>query len=474
MVLHKHEMKMFTSYFSTQKVLKSSISANQEGNPQKALKILEPLLHSKKIITSCSLWKSTWKIVSEIFEQLGDQQLASLSQANLFIQDHPHQFYHFGYELVERGLYVVGLPVLKRAALLFPNNEQILTEIAHILEQLKLYREGKECLLQAPKLVQTAFMPRYLVVFYSIMTGDLEEANKWFSGLDQLLIHTPLEYRESYEFMFDNIQAMLDRAKLLLPHTPLDSSDLRGWNAVVNGNIVLHLSEYAMESMGGRYAMESMGGRYAFYQESSTSLFRCISQLKDVLDNLYIQPKRILSLPDRDSCILSHQAAKFLQCPVEIFSAETNSLPGLIVCYCSDLIDSDSFDFLAEAKEDQVLWCHASNWTQDSIAPDFISYFSQCTCPPWGKQLTLDIEGLESDEKPNVIEKDPLEGTPEHVAETLYKTYETQQLEDTEQAKVLARLLFCHKNENNAFSAQRTRSRQWVDSPISSEPFSLS
>lgn len=449
--------------FSHQQILSNALSANEKGNFHKAIKMLEPILQSDEIITQAEIWTPTWATVSKIFKQLDHQRLADLSERNLFNQESSDLLYLFGYELVEEGLYTLGVPVLKRAALLFPNEERVLTELAHIYEQLKLYGEGKKCLLQSPDLVETSFMPRYLVAFYSLMTGDLQEAMDWFAGLPQLLMRIPIESRDSYAYMCGNISHMITRGKLLEPHTPLDSYDLLGWNGVINGNIVLHRSEYGMEFMGGRYA---------FYQESCPQLFSCIHSLKCLLSDLSISPQRILSLPDCDSRILSHLAAKFFQCPVEILSEATCSLPGLVTCYSSDFIDSEGFDLLSEACEGQVFWCHASNWTQGSIAPDFISYFAQCASPPWGKRIDLDEKITDhSDEKPPTISKEPLEGSAEHISDTLYQTYEAEPIEDTTQTKKLARILF---SDGNVFHTKRTRSNQWADSPVSSQSFSFS
>lgn len=435
------------------KSLKNALKAAKEGDGKKAFAFLEPIFKADEIQEK--VWKSTWLTAQKIFQYLGERDLAIFSEEMADQPDAASSYFHFGYALIEKDLYDPAFVVLKRGAALFPSDERILTELVCAYEQLGLYNEAKKALLLSRDLVDTSFFPRYLAVFNSIMTGNLEEANRWFEGLLSLLTNAPSDLIENYTHMFKNINAMLTRGKLLAPHTPLDENDIRGWNGVINGNVVLHLSDFYFETTKGRY-----GG----IQEGAETLFSCIVKLKETLDALSFKPKRLLTFPDRDSTILGHAAADTFGCSVEVFSEETRDLPGLIVGYSSNLITDELYDLLLEAHVDQLFWCHASNWTQTSVAPDFISYFAQCASPPWEKKIVIDTENdILFGGKPKFKTKDPLKGSIEEILESLHSMVNSPIEGNAEEAKAIAKMLF---TEEGGFNKTRKRSSQWIDSPV--------
>lgn len=445
---------MFLPY-RIRKSLKRSLKAASMGNAESAFALLEPVFKSSELYEKEKIWKMTWKTVGDIFQHLEEPQLATASNEVVVNQASASPYFNFGYGLVEKGLYDPAVSVLKKGVALFPHDEKVLTELVHVYEQKGAYQEAQLVLLSARDLVETSFFSRYLAIFNSIMCRDLDKANELFEGLLSLLCSAELDLIENYTLMFETVKGMLTRGKWLVSHTPLDDQDLRGWNGVINGNVVMSLSDFGVETMKGRYG---------WFQEGAETLFSCIAKLKETLDALGFKPERLLAFPDRDSTILAHAAAQTFGCDVEVYSQETRNLPGLIVGYSSDLITEELFELLWEAHEGQVFWCHASNWTHSSVAPDFISYFAEATSPPWNEKLKVsNMDDVLRGEEPKVDTVPALEGSIKEILESLQAMVDAPIEEDAEEVKSMAKVLF---SETSDFGKAKKRSRQWADSPV--------
>ncbi|GAB4226714.1 MAG: hypothetical protein Tsb0021_02990 [Chlamydiales bacterium] len=456
-------MDFIFSYFSIRKVVRKALSLSKAGNQLESLQVFDTVLNNKELLRP-SIWKMTWSVAEKIFRNIGDQRLANLCLSIFGKTAKSDDYYSFGYALVERGLDNMALTVLNRGAQLFPNDEKILTELAYVYGELELFDQAKHTLLNSPYLIVSMFMPRYLLVFNSLMMGDLREATRWFRGLEELLSNSSLDLRENYTYMFNTIASMIERAKVVVQYTSLDAFDLRGWNAVVNGNLVLHLSEFDKETMGGRYG---------YIQEGPEKFFGCLHQLIAVLKSLSIVPSRILALPDEDSLILAYIAARFFHCSVEIFSEETRDLSGLIICYHSDAISPETLILLSKASECQIFWCHAFNWTQQSLAPDFISYFAQYATPPWKERISLAFEENDKMGRPQIVTKQLIRGSFEEIAERVYELVDVEEIENPPEVTTLAHLLFSYleTKSKTIFEKQRDRLRHWKESPVKSATF---
>jgi hypothetical protein len=65
--------------------------------------------------------------------------------------------------------------------------------------------------------------------------------------------------------------------------------------------------------------------------------------------------------------------------------------PGLIVAYDLAEVPFRELERLAERRAGQVLYAHASRWTDDGpVAPDLTMLLYQSIVPPWGPRVVLD------------------------------------------------------------------------------------
>lgn len=443
--------------FKTRKSLKKALAAEE---PSQAIKILNEIFARDDFTTNFKIWKPTWQTLGHIADKIEEKAIANDCYAVSDDWENLQLLYELGYNLVDQKLFQASIPLFERGLNLDPKNEHFLLELVNSYEAIERYDLAKEKLLEAPELLEIAFLPRYLMAFYSIMLLDIQSAKQWFAGLDKLC-HCDESQQEAYCHMYEKIKGILERVDVLSPMTSLDAHDTRGWNAALNSNVLLALSDDDI----------SMNGRYGFFQESPKFMFECIAQLKALLSHLKFIPERILTFPDRDSCILAQAASKLMNCPIEEYSEATKTLPGLIVCYNfnSESLTDDIRNHAQEAYENQIFWCHSFDWTKNSLAPDFISYFAQYSIPVWEKRIAVNNTGG----KPEVVEIPALEGSYEDV----YRKIQTLAGENPEKEScpLLQRLafdLFCvNEKGSSIFNQKRTRPVQILASPVFSPRF---
>lgn len=181
-----------------------------------------------------------------------------------------------------------------------------------------------------------------------------------------------------------------------------------------------------------------------------------------------------LSFPDRDSRILAQAASATFKCAIEEYSEATQALSGLIVCYNfnSESVSNEIRTLAKNAYANQLFWCHAQDWTRDSLAPDIISYLAQYSTPAWEKRHVVNnmVNGEIVGDKPEIVELPALEGSEEDIYEKLQNLMEEkQQKEKDPSLRQLAEHLFrIDKEGPYHFHQARIRSMQMAASPVQS------
>src|SRR5205085_50835 len=99
-------------------------------------------------------------------------------------------------------------------------------------------------------------------------------------------------------------------------------------------------------------------------------------------------------LPGRDHEAIGHAAARIFERPLAPWPAVGIPAPGLIVAYDLASVPPRELARLAERRDAQVVYAHATAWTEDgAIAADVTTLLHQSIVPPWGAHLTLDAGG---------------------------------------------------------------------------------
>jgi hypothetical protein len=125
-----------------------------------------------------------------------------------------------------------------------------------------------------------------------------------------------------------------------------------------------------------------MRGRYAWLQDSSDRIATGIARLATLVAGMPLPC--IYAPPGRAHEIVAQAVGERLQLPIAPWPAVGTPAPGLIVLY--DLAELPAADLsrLVQRRPDQILFAHASPWTQDSpIAPDVTTLLYQSLVPPW-------------------------------------------------------------------------------------------
>jgi hypothetical protein len=103
-------------------------------------------------------------------------------------------------------------------------------------------------------------------------------------------------------------------------------------------------------------------------------------------------------LPDRSSRILGLAAARFFDLPTREYEPGLRDV--LVVAYDLNEVTEDAVASLHERARGQVLFEHATCWTDPpGVSADVSTLLQQRTIAPWEPQLTADGRG-EADERP--------------------------------------------------------------------------
>ncbi len=438
-----------------QEKLQGVRSLLDQDKAQEAFRALLPVFRYPDMMQQPAGLAEVLAVFAEISAKIAGDGFTSIIHHTLSHIDDPGALYSLGYELIDQGLPAIAATVLAEAHRLAPDNVEILTELCAALERSTLYADACRYLKAAPELVQRSFLCSYLLAFNSLMSGDLKTTRRLLPELQRLQ-----EQDEHFSALSARIIRMLRRADTLSGHTPLDTRDLRGWHMVITSGLLLHVSPHGFD--------EGMNGRYAFVQDTLELCLEGIERVKAVLEALEITPPRIYALPERSSLILAQATARMLDCPLENWPDGGSDKPGLIVAYDLALLDEDILPTLAQHHPGQMLWNHASCWTEDQpVGGDLTTFLYQVNYEPWGERMGIDQKQQMVMEPAD--ERDPTVIAGEIVAATL----EPGILDDLPALIKLTHAAAATTGEAapGLLCAGGRRKKQWSGSPVPSSRF---
>lgn len=428
-------------------------AALEAGDPRGAFQALRPLFGEPELGFQRARLAAGLRLLARIGAQIAGEAFAAKAQAAATEPDDLSALFQLGYELIEQGLSDVAVAVLTRANALQPGEEPIVGELVTALERELRYGEARELLESAPGLLAHSFTCRYLLAFTSLISGDLAGARQAAGRL-----HPGQEPAE--QFMAGRIARALARCEALAGLCPLDGQDLRGWHLALTGGVLLHCSPYGEEVMRGRYA---------FVQDSEALCLEGLRRAAAVLEALGLRPPQVFALPDRNSSVLAHAAARALGLPLCPWPEQGSAEPGLIVAYDMDEQSEPVLRSLLEHRPGQVLWCHAACWTHDlPVAPDLTTFLHQYNRAPWGERLRYQQESGEAAALP--ADEAPAEQIAERVVAAELAPGE---LGDLDALLELVRGAAARPGPPllAALQGGGRRERQWAGSPVPSSRF---
>ncbi|HEY8985747.1 MAG TPA: hypothetical protein VIU15_40020 [Streptomyces sp.] len=313
--------------------------------------------------------------------EAGFEDLRDAARAVVADPAQPRPLYDFGYACIERGVAPLAIPALREALRLAPGAKPLLRELVAAYEDGSRHREAADLLLAHEDTLDD-WPDRYLLVFNAVLAGDLPLARRQHALLgdpeDEMWL--PTRARQN---------RVLDRAAAVEAVSPLDGTDLRGWQYVMGGTLLGTLSPYGWDA--------GMTGRYAWLQDTYDQCHRGLSRLAALLEAADVRPASVSLLPDRSSRILGLAAAGLLGLPAVPFEAGREDT--VVIAY--DLNETTEAEqgpeilgALFERVPGQVLHEHASCWTDPpAVTPDSVTLLHQSAVAPWSDMLRVGEDG---------------------------------------------------------------------------------
>lgn len=331
-------------------------------------------------------------LVGELAARRGADDLAEIAEAAARDAQGPDRLYDLGYALIDAGAPAMAASVLWRCLELVPDSEEIVCELVSALESALQYRDALGVLEQHPGLRARSFMCRYLYAFNGAMAGQLAITR---AVLDDLVPEGP-----EAEALHATIAGIVARADRVAGACPLDERDLRGWQYVLTGCVVSHLSPYGLA--------EPMRGRYAWLQDSHARIAFGLDRLAELVAGRALPC--IYAPPGRDHEILARAASLRLGLPIAPWPAVGVPAPGLVVVYDLAQLAAPEVPCLIPRRADQVVFAHGSPWTVDSpLAADVTTLLAQSLVAPWAASIAVDpatgqaVPTAADDRSPEVI-----------------------------------------------------------------------
>ncbi len=329
----------------------SALASLAEGQPREAFvaleaALIEPGLSALGAAERADVLGLLAVAIGRIEAQRGS--VLARARAAAAAPEDPQALRALALELARTDAARVSDALLERARALAPGELALVLDHAAVLELLRENGRARTILLAAP---QASFAVRYHAAFHAIMCGDLAAAEREVAAL-------PDEHPERVVAL----RGMLARAARVARVSPLDARDLRGWQVVLDGALLL--------DAGGERA-----GRYDVVEETPLRAAEAIARVLAVLHATGRSPARVYVLPGAPSAALATAlAARAGDLPVEAWSP-SSAAPGLVVADDLDAVPVPLGQALAQARAGQVLWAHAACWTRPyPFAADLVSH----------------------------------------------------------------------------------------------------
>jgi hypothetical protein len=216
---------------------------------------------------------------------------------------------------------------------------------------------------------------------------------------------------------------------------------------------LLHQSPYGFD--------DPMHGRYAWLGDSHARIATGLERLAKLAQGHALEC--VYAPPGKSHEIIATAIAKKLALPIVPWPAVGVPAPGLVAMYDLAELAPNDISRLQQRRENQIVFAHASPWTEDSpIAPDVTMLLYQTIVAPWGETMVVDPQTHEVQTAP------PDERAPQEIADVILASpgldaaeLEAEQLDRFE--ALVARVWPLEAGPN--------RSRLWAGGPVPSNRF---
>lgn len=349
-----------------------------QGDPSAAFNALRPLItHGGPELDGVQL-RNTLSLFARISEALAGPEYAASFHALAADPDDVDRIHEVAYEMYEQGQPRVAARLLTHGLEVAPGHPRLVAELTPNLEALMRNREVVE-VLAASGLVDQHPVFAYSMAFNAMMIADVDASR------DALATMRGMALDEQLADMAEAIEGMHVRHAALVGTAPLDVLDLVGWQLVLGGGALLHVSPEGYE--------DAMRGRYALVQDQHGHVRSGIESLIAVLTAFELAPEQIVAAPERGASIVAEALSNLLDVPLREWSTRYATEPGLFVADDLSAVEDNQFlQALSEHRRGQLLFAHASCWTEPFFyTPDATTLLYQHRTAPWaGGRMRID------------------------------------------------------------------------------------
>lgn len=398
-------------------------------------------------------WQEGLALLGRIAAEVFTSALATHLSAAADAPDDAEALYRLGYALVADGQAQMAATVLARAHALRPDSEKILVESIAALELFGAHTDAARMLQQAPPSARRGFLPRYLLGFNLLLSGDVDAARAVVAGLGG-------GSDDAQQRMCSRLDAMLFRHDAVRGVTTLDHRDLRGWHYVVSGGLLLHQAPVGDASDSGRYR---------YLEDSERHCAQAIRLLGQVLSLWGEMPERILTVDQRHAKILAQAAATILGgLPVELVTHTEK--PGLLIAYDWEMVIGEISSHYHTIRPGQLVWGHASCWTRERpFVADITTFLYQKNVSPWDRHTIWAADRTD-------LPDGPPTGSDQQLGAAIVAAAASPDPEHATAVLALAKVIGALRGELGTSGLQGSgrREKQWVGSPVDSRELTLS
>ncbi|MBX9688603.1 MAG: hypothetical protein K2X27_17980 [Candidatus Obscuribacterales bacterium] len=296
-------------------------------------------------------------------------------------------FFDLGYHFIDVGHERLAIPMLERAFKLSPGNTEVALELA--IAKCGRFQpfEARKVLLECE--FSEGFWLRYQFHWSSLLCGITDGAEQFIKDSRRRFLAEAASHEiRGALYALDKLDELRLRLTLLPDPKPL----IMHWHFLQYGAAIL---EY-FDDREGQEGLQVAGGRWVYVGLSYKQMASTLIKLKQYLKAIERSPSLILSMPDRDSTIIAHAAARLFGLPLTVIPDPAN-----VGWEESLLIAANNWNLenaaIEKVLKGQSVFAFNLNWLQQGpITPDIAGLMSQYCSFPWSKdRLQIDPESNE-------------------------------------------------------------------------------
>ncbi|CAH0035143.1 unnamed protein product [Clonostachys rhizophaga] len=341
-----------------------------DPNPRAAYPSLRAALgYPASISLSPELFQTALHVLAEITGRIASRDTASIAARAASLPNDAVALFVLGMSMMGQEQYDIAATMLTRAVACDPDSSHYRAKAIAALERSGNFTDALHYLEASSDEWKESLLGIYQKAWFSVRTGDLSVAHEVNDRLQEGCKHTQ--------------DAVCLSAAARINTVVCHEKDTRGWNYILNGGILLHLSPYGKEVMNGRYA---------YVRDTELLCNEAILKLHAVLRQQNIRIPKVFVLADAKSQILALALGRTLGCEMTAWPDGGTDEPGLVPVYDLEELSDVVFSSLARDAPGQFLWVHTVRWADHTpriYAADFVTYLQQAYSSPWDTRVRV-------------------------------------------------------------------------------------